>query len=181
MTAATIFGSFPSPSIQPAAVSAPATSVAAMFDSFGHDGAPLADSNSVSTGTDNSVAAGIFESYSNYPAVVLASAPGPVATAASAFVARIRQAFDRWAASNAQARADARLWDIACSDPRIMDELMQAQTRDDSETLGTPVTMAVVAEPAADQPRQRAVGLNWGRIMEDAYQHRFRQSRHQTA
>ena len=181
MTTATIFGSFASPVAQPVAASAPVTSVAAMFDSFARNGVPMDAPNQGPSDNGSAVTASIFESYSNHLAVVPAAEPGPVATAVSAFVARIRQAFDRWTASNAQARADARLWDIACSDPRIMDELMQAQLRDDSETLGAPVTLEVVAEPAACQPRQRAAGLNWGRIMEDAYQHRFHQSRHQPA
>lgn len=75
-----------------------------------------------------------------------ATMPGSV-SAIGGWVAYIRLAFDRWAKSTAQYRADARLWAIARSDPRIMGELMQARMR----------------------------------IIEDAYQNRFHQPRHQHA
>lgn len=183
-TSATIFGSFPTPAAQRATAADASTAVAPMFESYARDGAPLAASASGPTDVGSSVTASIFESYSNHSAVVLAAEPGPVATAIGAWVTRIRQAFNRWTKSYAQSRADARLWDIACSDPRIMDELMQAMVRDDSETLGEPVVMVTVAEqPLKAKPaaRQRAAGLNWGRILEDAYQHRFHEARHRAA
>ncbi len=189
MTTATIFGSFANSAVaQPAAAPAPAASVAAMFDSFARDGAPMDAPNSGPTDNGKAVTASIFGSYSNHLAVVPAGEPSAVTSAVSGFVARIRQALDGWMASNAQSRADAQLWDIARSDPRTMGELMQAQMRDDSETWGQPVAaLAMPAAPALEeapmvrQPRQRTAGQGWGRIIEDAYQNRFHQPRHHLA
>jgi hypothetical protein len=184
---ATIFGSFPSPAAQPATAPAAYPAVAAMFDSFGHDRAPRVEPASGPADAGSAVTASIFGSYADHLAALPAAAPGPVATAVSAFVVRIRQAFDRWTESNAQSRADALMWDIARSDPRIMAELKQARMRDDSETLGEPGTVFAVpvvpvlqAVPAMRQPSQRIAGQGWGRIIEDAHQHRF-PSRHQHA
>lgn len=172
MSTATIFGSFPSPVAQRATVSTASTGVAPMFDSFARDNAPQAEPLNESQRTDNAATASIFGSYSNHLAVVPAAEPSPVG------------AFGAWLARMQQARADARLWEIARSDSRVMDELMQAQMRDDSDTLAEPV--AALARPAAPvrdtapaerQPHQRAAGRGWGRIIEDAYQHRFTQPR----
>ena len=163
MSTATIFGSFPNPTVQSA--TAPATAVVPVFDPLGRDSAPRAA-----------------------PINMPAAQPVETATALGAWLTRIQQAFDRWTESNAQSRADARLWDIACSDPRIMGELMHARMRDDSETLGEPVAVLAVpaasvleAAPAVRQPHQRTAGQGWGRIIEDAYQNRFHQTRHQRA
>lgn len=158
-----------------------------MFDSFSRDGAPVADSTSEPAAAGGSANASIFESYSNHLAVLPAAKPGP-APAVGGWLARIQQAFDRWTESHAQSRADARLWDIARSDPRIMGELMHARMRADSETLVEPVavlTMPVApvleATPREGQPHQRTAGQGWGRIIEDAYQNRFHQPRHHHA
>lgn len=146
---ATIFGSYPSPAAKPATAPAASPAVAVMFDSFGRDGAPHAES-------------------------------ADAGTAVSAFVDRIRQAIGRWTMSNAQFRADALMWDVACSDPRIMAELQQARTRDDSETLGEPAAVVAVPDasvlevvPTVCHPSQRTAGQGLGRIIEDAHQHRF--------
>jgi hypothetical protein len=185
MSTATIFGSFPNPIAQPA--TAPATAVAPMFDSFARDGAPLAEPTSGPVDAGSAVTASILESYSNHPTVVPAVQPGPV-TGFGAWLVRIQQAFDRWTDSNAQSRADARLWDIARSDPRIMSELMHARMRDDSETLVEPAAVLVMSAaptlepvPMERQPHQRTAGQGWGQVIEDAYQNRFHQPRHQHA
>ena len=165
MSTATIFGSFPNTAAQPAT----ATTLAPMLDSFAQDdGAPRAEATSVPTAES-----------------------GPVSTALGAWLVLTRQAFDRWMASNAQSRANARLWDMACSDHRIMGELMHARMRDDSETLVEPVAVLVMpvahvleAEPTLRQPHQlhqHTAGQGWGRIIEDAYQNRFHQLYHQHA
>ena len=186
MSTATIFGSFPNPTAQRTTVPA-ATAVAPMFDSFARDGAPLAEPTSEPADAGSAVTASMFESYSNHLAVVPAAAPGPV-TAFGAWLTRVQQAFDRWTESNAQSRADARLWDIARSDPRIMGELMHARRRDASEMLGGPVTALAApvapvldAAPTLRQPHQRTAGQGWGQIIKDAYQNRFHQTRHQRA
>lgn len=158
----TIFGSFPTPAERSAAVS-----------------------DAASSATDS-----IFESYSDRPLAVPAAVPGSVASAIGVWLARIQQAFDRWTESNAQSRADARAWDIARSDPRIMADLMYARMRDDSEALVEPAAAATVATaapsalvqeavPRVRQPRQRVAGQGWGRVIEDAYQNRFRHPRRQ--
>lgn len=188
MTTATIFGSFANPVAQPAAAPAPAAAVAALFDSFARDDVPMDAPSSSTSDNGKAVTASIFGSYSNHLAVVPASEPSPMATAVSGFLGRIRQALDRWTESNAQSRADARLWEIARSDHRIMGELMHAPMRDDSEMLVE--SAAVLVMPAAGileaastvrQPHQRTAGQGWGRIIEDAYQNRFHQSHHQHA
>lgn len=43
---------------------------------------------------------------------------------------RTMRSLDGWSQSLAQARAEARLWDMARSDPRLMGELMQARMRE---------------------------------------------------
>jgi hypothetical protein len=150
-TTAALLGSFPSPGDQ--AVVAP------VFDSFARDGAPQDEPSA-----------------------------GPRSTSAiSRSFARLQQVFDRWTESNAQSRADADLREIARSDPRIMSDLMHAGMRDDSEqdnlTLVMSVPVAALAEeaPMRRQPRTNVAGQGWGRMIQDAYQHRFHQPRHDHA
>lgn len=52
------------------------------------------------------------------------------ADAARSLAGRTLRSLDGWSRSLAEARAEARLWDIARTDPRLMGELMQARTRD---------------------------------------------------
>ncbi len=155
-------------------------STATIFGSF-----PNPAAQSATAPATPAFVAPVFDSFSREGAP--AAEPGPV-PAVGGWLARIRQAFDRWTESNAQSRADARLWDIARSDPRIMGELMHARMRDDSETLvepaavlGMPVAPVLQATPTKGQPHQRIAGQGWGRIIEDAYQNRFHQPRQQHA
>ncbi len=159
---ATIFGSFPTAAARPAVVA-----------------------DAASSATDS-----IFQSYSDRPLVMPAAVRGPVTSAFGAWLARFQQAFDRWTESNAMSRADARVWDIARSDPRIMADLMYARMRDDSEAPVESATAATVATtvpalPLQDavqmvrQSRQRVAGQGWGRVIEDAYQNRFQHPRRQ--
>lgn len=184
-TTATIFGSFP----RPAAVSvesAARADVAPVFESYARDAAPVAEPLSTAAAT---ASGSIFDSYSDLSLAAPETVPGPVATALSGWLARIRRAIDRWTESNAQSRADARLWDIARSDPRIMAELMQARQRDEEVTAPVAVTAVEVAPmvaaeavaPTLRKPRQASMAAGWGRIMEDAYQNRFRQGHPQHA
>lgn len=150
-TTATLLGSFPTPGNQAA--------VGPVSDSFARDGAPQDEPSA-----------------------------GPRSPSAiSSWFARLQQAFDRWTESNAQSRADAVLWESARSDPRIMSDLMHAGMRDNSEqdnlTLAMPVPVATLAEepPMRHQPRTNVAGQGWGRMIEDAYQHRFHQPRHDHA
>lgn len=50
------------------------------------------------------------------------------------------QSLDSWSSSLAEARAEARFWELAKQDPRLKDELMQARARSMAEA-------AVAAEP----------------------------------
>jgi len=50
---------------------------------------------------------------------------------------RTVRSLDGWSQTIAQARADARLWNIAQSDPRLMQELQQAVVRARAETEET--------------------------------------------
>lgn len=158
------------------------TIAATIYDSFSRPVAriPCADVAHIASQS-------IFESYSDYPADLPESVPGPVASAMGAWLARARQGFDRWCESTAQQRADARLWDIARSDPRIMAELMHARLRDEreavSEPLAAPLPAAALVEaaPVAQPPRLRVDRQGWGRVIQDAYQNRFHQQRPQHA
>lgn len=157
-SAATIYGSFSRPAAQPSAVHA-----------------------------DNNASASIFESYTDHPAVLPEPVPGPLARALGAWMSRTQQAFDRWCESNAQARAEARIWDIARSDPRIMADLMHARLRDERDTLSEPVAAPapaaapIEAAPALQPQRPNVAGQGWGRMIQDAYQNRFHQPRPQHA
>ena len=158
------------------------TTAATIYGSFSRPAAPTS-----TAGAANTASQSIFESYSDYPAALPASAPGPVASTVNTWRARAQRAFDRWCESTAQQRADARFWDIARSDPRIMAELMHASLRHErapvSEPLATPVPAAALVQeaPAAQPPRPRMASQGAARLIHDAYQNRFRQSRPQHA
>jgi len=158
----TIFGSFPTAAERSAAVSDAASSI-----------------------TDS-----IFESCSDRPLAVPAAVSGSVPSAIGVWLTRIQQAFERRTESSAQSLADARAWDIARSDPRLLANLMLARMRDDSEASVEPAAAATVATaappapvqdavPMVRQPRQRIAGQGWGRVIEDAYQNRSQHPRRQ--
>lgn len=54
------------------------------------------------------------------------------AGAARRLASRAMVALDSWSQSVAAARAEARMWEIAKRDPRVMADLVQARQRDDS-------------------------------------------------
>ena len=65
---------------------------------------------------------------------------------------------NRWSAATAQARADQRLWAIACADSRIMSELQSAVSRSDNDFDDATVLAAkraINASSASLQPPQR--------------------------
>lgn len=74
----------------------------------------------------------------------------------------VMRSLDSWSRSLAESRAEARLWDIARSDPRVMNELMLARMRDtddgDFESALAPMGMepGVVEKPTS----------GWGRFPE---------------
>jgi len=81
---------------------------------------------------------------------------------------RSLRALDEWSRLLAQARAEARLWDLARSDPRLMDELRQAQQRDttDFDEALAPLGM----EPGTTATPRSA----WGRFPERLAESRAR-------
>ncbi len=186
---ATIFGSFHNPAAQPATAPDASPPVAAMFDSFDRNSAPVDEPTSNSNDNGSAATASIFESYSNHQAVVPAAESSPETSVMGAWMVRAQQTYDRWAASNAQRRAEADLWTLARGDSRIMAELVQARMRGERETLdGSATVLAMPAAPALEEapaarpPQQHhTAGQGWGRVIEDAYQHRFHQPRHQIA
>jgi hypothetical protein len=159
------------------------SSTATNFGSFPHPVARSAAAPDAARSAPDS----IFDAHSDRPLTVPATERGPVGSPWGAWLAGVRQAFDRWTESNAQSRADACVRDMARSDPRIMADLMHARSLDDSETLIEPVAAATTAPaapaleavPMVRQPHQRIAGQGWGRLIEDAYQHRFQHPRRQ--
>lgn len=87
------------------------------------------------------------------------------ADTARKLAARTMGLLDSWSQSTAHARAEARMWDIAKSDPRVMSELMIARTREmdaqqasDFESALEPLGFAT---PAAIETT-----TGWGRFPE---------------
>jgi hypothetical protein len=84
---------------------------------------------------------------------------------------RTMRALDGWAQSRAQSRADARLWDAARSDPRLMGELMQAQARD----LDDDMAFCNALAPLGLSPELQAPeGSRWVRFIERVGENRLR-------
>lgn len=111
-----------------------------------------------------STAETIFNSYPNSFAAPSAAAATQAPAGGSLF-ARFGRALDRWSQSSAESRAQARLWNIAQSDPRILSKLMQARARDQSESAES-----AEAAVANDAPAFQGVGV----LLEHAYQSRLR-------
>ncbi|AOW11709.1 hypothetical protein LPB72_19665 [Hydrogenophaga crassostreae] len=79
--------------------------------------------------------------------------------------ARTMNLLDRWSQSMAHARAEARLWDIAKSDPRVMSELMVARMRDQDAKLDTDFE-AALAPMGFETPVATEATTGWGRFPE---------------
>ena len=74
---------------------------------------------------------------------------------------RAMLALNAWSKADAQRRAEARMWEIAKTDPRVMSELVAAQQRADVDLTATsvPDTDTVLRLARAQMPagRRRAV------------------------
>jgi hypothetical protein len=95
---------------------------------------------------------------------------GLLASATRNIAARTIQALNAWSASMARARADERLWEAARHDPRIMEEIRQAQAR----ALGDEQALTAQTLPSAhsaDAARSANISVEI-----DAYQHRLRRT-----
>lgn len=66
---------------------------------------------------------------------------------------RVMAVLNRWSSAAAQRRAEARMWEIAKTDPRVMSELVAAQQRNDvAETTTTTVVAAPAIAPEVQIP-----------------------------
>jgi hypothetical protein len=73
---------------------------------------------------------------------VVFAATALLAAPARRLAQRAMQGLDAWARDRAQARAEARLWDLAKSDHRVMAELVQARARDAEAQAATEAALA---------------------------------------
>ena len=74
------------------------------------------------------------------------------ADAARGLAARAMRSLDGWSEVLAQARADARLWTMAQSDPRLMQELQQAVMRSREESDAPAADFSVALAPLGMTP-----------------------------
>ncbi len=83
--------------------------------------------------------------------------------------ARAMRVLDGWSHARAQTRAEIRMWEIARTDPRIMAELTQARTRQESAADAgfddALAPMGLVAEPTAQAHTEES---GWIRFFERA-------------
>lgn len=84
---------------------------------------------------------------------------------ARALATRTLGTLDAWSQSLAQSRADARMWDIAKSDPRIMAELVLARSRAAQEQAGTDFD-AALAPLGLDSATAELPASGWGGFSE---------------
>lgn len=103
--------------------------------------------------------------------VVIFAGMGLFAGTAGRLAQRMLRVLDGWSRAMAQARAEARLWDMAQSDPRLMGELVQARMReresaeDFTNALAPLGVVTELAEPRAG---------GWERFIEGMAQSRTR-------
>lgn len=64
---------------------------------------------------------------------------------------RLAQALDVWSGSVARARADARLWNLAQKDPRVLADIQAAATRAESNSTVSDAARRVVERQAASR------------------------------
>jgi hypothetical protein len=104
--------------------------------------------------------------------VVVFAALALFADTARSVARRMIGSLDAWSKSLADARAEARMWDVARSDPRIMAELRQAEMRANELETGTfdDALTPLGLEPELSLPKVS----RWERYMERAAQSRIR-------
>lgn len=74
---------------------------------------------------------------------------------ARALAAQAIRALDGWSQTRALARAEARLWVIARSDPRVMADLIAIRARADSESDRSVALAPIGTKPLAQEPEAR--------------------------
>ena len=74
---------------------------------------------------------------------------------ARALAARAIRALDSWSQTRAHARAEARLWVIAHSDPRVMADLIAIRAHADSEIDRSAALVPIGIKPPAQEPEAR--------------------------
>ena len=87
------------------------------------------------------------------------------ANTARKLAAKTLATLDGWSRSMAHARAEARLWEIAKSDPRVMAELMAARTRSQADIEDNGFADAL-APMGFDAPAEEHAASGWGRFPE---------------
>lgn len=90
------------------------------------------------------------------------------AGAARRLAAALVQRLDAWSAHKARARADARLWATAQTDPRVMADLRAAVLRDEAARLPSAAVAALRAAEAPARRSLRQVVLDWQRDVQRA-------------
>ena len=73
---------------------------------------------------------------------------------------------DRWSLARAHARSEARLWEIAKSDPRVMAELVAARTRHQASTRDDDFDAALAPMGFETPAEQADSSAGWGRFPE---------------
>lgn len=93
---------------------------------------------------------------------------------ARTLAARAIRALDGWARARASARAEARLWDIARSDPRVMTELMAIRAFQESKAQADSAFAAALAPLGIEHELPRPVANGWAAHIERMGQNRVR-------
>lgn len=102
--------------------------------------------------------------------VVIFAALALFAGTARALAARVIRALDGWSQTRARARAEARLWMIARSDPRVMADLVAIRAKSESESDRSVGLAPIGIKPLAQEPEARS----WTAYIERVGQGRVR-------
>lgn len=83
---------------------------------------------------------------------------------ARSLAARVIRGLDGWSLAQAQARAEARLWDIARSDPRVMADLIAIRAHAEPETDVSMALAPMGIEPQAQESEARGWAAYFDRV-----------------
>ena len=98
--------------------------------------------------------------------VVVFASMALFAGTARSLAARAMRVLDGWSLARARSRAEARMWEIARTDPRIMAELTQARTRAESADTGFEDALAPMGFGNAPAEVEAPADKGWGRFPE---------------
>lgn len=83
---------------------------------------------------------------------------------ARSLAARAIRGLDGWSLAQAQARAEARLWDIARSDPRVMADLIAIRAHAEPESDVSMALAPMGIEPQVQEPEARGWAAYFDRV-----------------